>query len=183
MLIFWKFKAVRRNSSPDNRSHPSCNDCFRTCKLLLGLAQPWSPKLTKCCNPQGWDPASGAAIPKMWWSLENAPSTTPALVSLCERNLVEVSIAVGQSGDGPKDLPRRPGCHGDKHFGQFLLPHRRKQKWSYRRRVFRPKPSRTLAVLDDSTWLLSFWWLWACSMVNSFSSVNRIRSQFREATR
>ena len=31
--------------------------------------------------------------------------------------------------------------------------------------------------------LLSFWWLWACLMVNSFSSVNSIRSKFRGVTR
>ena len=32
-----------------------------------------------------------------------------------------MSIAVGQRGDGAKEPPRRPGCHGSKRVGQFLL--------------------------------------------------------------
>ena len=87
-------------------------------------------------------------------SPKNGPCTTHASLSLCgqERNLVEVSIAVGQSGDRPKEPPRRLVCRGGKRFGQVLPTHRRKPKGSFRRRKFQPKPSRTsiLAVLDDS---------------------------------
>ena len=40
---------------------------------------------------------------------------------MLERNLVEVSIAVGQTGNGPKERPRRPGWRSGKCFVQFLL--------------------------------------------------------------
>ena len=39
------------------------------------------------------------------------------------------------------------------------------------------------STIEDVHQLLSFWWLWACSMANSFSSMNRISSQFRGVTR
>ena len=54
--------------------------------------------------------------------LENEPCATPAPLSLCglEQNL-EVSNAVGQSGDGQNELPRRSGGHGKFYpFGKLV---------------------------------------------------------------
>ena len=69
-----------------------------------------------------------------------------------------MSIAVGQSGDGPNERPRHPGCHGGKGFGYFLDPggkavNGKITKWSKQWRKF---PAQTitdfgfLAVLDET---------------------------------
>ena len=69
------------------------------------------------------------------------PRTTPASLSLCglERNLVEVSITLGRSSDGPKEPPRHPGCHG----GNFYHLIDENQRVLICRANFSTKPSRT----------------------------------------
>ena len=112
-----------------------------------------------------------------------------------ERNLVDVSIAVGQSGDGFKEPP--PWCRGGKRLGLFSPPHPRKPKG----RKFRPKlpvaqtPAQTITnfgfwrclliadVQGASAHYAPVVLMWACLIVNRFSSVNRISSKFRGSTR
>ena len=126
------------------------------------------------------------------WALHHS---CVAVALWVERNLVEVSIAVGLSGDGPKEPPRCPGCNGSIHFVQFLPLIDVNQRglssgansgpnhnrlWiltgGARRRQTCRKPRLTSSCM-------SFWWLLVHSMMNSLSSVNRIRSQFRGVTR
>ena len=89
----------------------------------MGFSTPWPPKFTNTAIHRVEIRRVGLPFRRCDEVGKKGPCTPPALFLLCglECNPVEVSIAGGQSGDGPKEPPRRPGCHGSKFFASFYL--------------------------------------------------------------